>query len=263
MRQWTRREVLKSGVAVSAGITSAMPATAARVYNQNTTAAPQADNPSSPRERLLMDFSWRFHLGHATDPAQDFGFDGDGIFSKSGGDFFDPSRANFDDSKWRLIDLPHDWAVELDFEHDPGLVNHGFKPLDRNYPATSIGWYRRVFEIPAGDLGKRLSHRVRRRLPRLHGGAKRPFPGAEHERLRALHLRRDGLPQLRSQEHPGSPRRRNAGRRVVLRGRGNLPPRVAGQNSSCARAAVGNVRDLRGAAGRGTRQHHYGSRERE
>jgi beta-galactosidase len=103
-----------------------------------------------------MDFGWRFHLGHANDPAQDFGFDGDGVFSKSG-DLFEPSGEKFDDSKWRLVDLPHDWAVELEFQNDPGIVNHGFKPLDRAYPATSIGWYRRVFEIPTGDLGKRLS----------------------------------------------------------------------------------------------------------
>jgi beta-galactosidase len=156
MRKWTRREVLKSGVAVSAGITSAFPATAARLSSPIPAALPPEDNPSSPRERLLLDFEWRFHLGHACDPARDFGFGGDGVFSKSG-ELFEPSRDKFDDSKWRLIDLPHDWAVELEFENDPGLVNHGFKPLDRNYPATSIGWYRRVFDIPKSDLGRKLS----------------------------------------------------------------------------------------------------------
>ena len=26
------------------------------------------------RERLLLDFDWRFHFGHANDPAKDFGF---------------------------------------------------------------------------------------------------------------------------------------------------------------------------------------------
>ena len=156
MRKWTRREVLKSGVAVSAGITSAIPATAARLSNPSPAGLPPEADPSSVRERLLLDFGWRFHLGHACDPAQDFGYDGDGVFSKSG-ELFEPSRDNFDDSKWRVIDLPHDWAVELEFENDPGIVNHGFKPLDRAYPATSIGWYRRVFEIPKSDLGKRLS----------------------------------------------------------------------------------------------------------
>jgi beta-galactosidase len=156
MRKWTRREVLKSGVAVSAGVTSAIPATAARLSSPSPAALPLEDNPSSPRERLLLDFGWRFRLGHACDPAQDFGYGGDGVFSKSG-DIFEPSGEKFDDSKWRAIDLPHDWAVELEFVDDPGVVNHGFKPLDRSYPATSIGWYRRVFEIPRADFGKRLS----------------------------------------------------------------------------------------------------------
>jgi len=95
---------------------------------------PPAD--TSPRERLLMDFGWRFHLGHASDPAQDFGFDDDGMFSKTG-DLVESLQGKFDESKWRAVDLPHDWAVELDFQNDPGLVNHGFKPLDRNYPATA------------------------------------------------------------------------------------------------------------------------------
>jgi beta-galactosidase len=152
--------VLKSSVAVSAGITSAIPTTAARLSSPSAAAWQPEDNPSnlrlSPRERLLLDFGWRFHLGHAGDPAQDFGYGSDGVFSKSG-DLFEPSGEKFDDSKWRAIDLPHDWAVELEFVDDPGIVNHGFKPLDRAYPATSIGWYRRVFEIPQTDLGKRLS----------------------------------------------------------------------------------------------------------
>jgi beta-galactosidase len=156
MRKWTRREVLKSGVAVSAGITSAIPTTAATLSSQTPAAVQPGDNPSSARERLLLDFGWRFHLGHACDPGQDFGFGGDGIFSKPG-EFFEPAREKFDDSKWRALDLPHDWAVELEFENDPGIVNHGSKPLDRTYPATSIGWYRRAFEIPKSDLGKRLS----------------------------------------------------------------------------------------------------------
>ena len=73
------------------------------------------------------------------------------------GDFFRPSRPNFNDAGWRAIDLPHDWAVELPFQNDKAVIDHGAKPLGRNYPATSIGWYRRVFDIPQGDFGKRLS----------------------------------------------------------------------------------------------------------
>ena len=55
------------------------------------------------------------------------------------------------------VDLPHDWAVELGFQNDPALSSKGFYPLGRNYPATSVGWYRRVFKLPAADAGKRIS----------------------------------------------------------------------------------------------------------
>jgi beta-galactosidase len=35
--------------------------------------------------------------------------------------------------------------------------SHGFKPLGRRYPETSVGWYRREFDIPASDLGRRIT----------------------------------------------------------------------------------------------------------
>jgi beta-galactosidase len=154
MRKWTRRDVLKSGVVVS--IASASTAAIGTLSSEDAAATQPQGGPVTVRERLLMDFGWRFHLGHASDAARDFGFGGDGAFSSSGS-LFEPSQEKFDDSRWCAIDLPHDWAVELEFVNDLGVVNHGYKPLGRDYPETSIGWYRRVFEIPQDDLGKRLS----------------------------------------------------------------------------------------------------------
>ncbi len=62
----------------------------------------------------------------------------------------------FDDSAWRDVDLPHDWAIELPFQNDPALSSKGYYPLGRAYPETSVGWYRRIFEISAEDAGKRI-----------------------------------------------------------------------------------------------------------
>jgi beta-galactosidase len=109
------------------------------------------------RERLLLDFGWRFHFGNADDPAKDFGFGGGraGNFQKTG-NFITASSPAFDDSDWRELDLPHDWAIELPFVNDPALSSKGFYPLGRTYPETSVGWYRRVFEMPAADAGKRI-----------------------------------------------------------------------------------------------------------
>lgn len=66
------------------------------------------------------------------------------------------TRVEFDDSSWRAIDLSHDWAVELPFQNDPELSMHGGKPLGRSYPETSLGWYRKVFELPESDEGRRI-----------------------------------------------------------------------------------------------------------
>ncbi|HZT72659.1 MAG TPA: beta-galactosidase GalA [Terriglobales bacterium] len=165
MTDWTRRNFLKSSAAATGAALLPKAANAAEPSAPETQAAatgqPNAAPQGAPRERLLFDFGWRFHLGNAADPDKDFGF-GDSApyvsaeFAKTG-ELFAPSRLKFDDSHWRALDLPHDWAVELPFVHDPVLTGHGSKPLGRAYPETSIGWYRRVFHVPAGAAGRRLS----------------------------------------------------------------------------------------------------------
>ena len=108
------------------------------------------------REHLLMDFGWRFALGHATDAKKDFNHSTGyfSYFAKSGyGD--GPAAKDFDDRMWRKLNLPHDWAVELPFD-SLASYSHGYKTIGRNYPATTIGWYRKTFSIPQSDLGKRI-----------------------------------------------------------------------------------------------------------
>jgi beta-galactosidase len=109
-----------------------------------------------PREQLLFDSGWKFQFGNGTDPAKDFGFGNtQEDFSKT--DNFKIARVEYDDSKWRSLNLPHDWAVELPFVWDDTLAPHGFKPLGRRYPETSVAWYRREFDIPASDAGRRIA----------------------------------------------------------------------------------------------------------
>ena len=100
----------------------------------------------SPREHLSLDAGWKFHLGDDWPDALSFVNSGTG----SG-----PAAENFADAYWRGVNLPHDWAVELPF--DPNSDgSHGFKPLGAKYPTNSIAWYRRTFELPAGESGKRI-----------------------------------------------------------------------------------------------------------
>lgn len=109
------------------------------------------------RERLLMDWGWRFSYGHPYNTKKDFNH-ATGYFSyfaKTGyGD--GPASANFDDRAWRIVNLPHDWAVEQPFDAR-GSHSHGYKAIGRNFPDASVGWYRKSFFIPESDLGKRIS----------------------------------------------------------------------------------------------------------
>ena len=121
---------------------------------------------SAVRERLLMDFGWRFAFGHATDPVKDFDPSPAGTtfnyFTKAGNGL-GAAAASFNDGGWRKLDLPHDWAVELPFDRN-GNGSHGYKAIGRNFPATSVGWYRKKFEIPVSDLGRRITIEFQSRL---------------------------------------------------------------------------------------------------
>jgi beta-galactosidase len=109
-------------------------------------AAFAADSSNSPRQQLLMDFGWRFHLGDdwgAVDKLSKAGVNGG------------PATPGFGDVSWRKIDLPHDWALELPFDANAD-ANHGFKPVGPGFAGNNVGWYRRAFSIPASDQGCRF-----------------------------------------------------------------------------------------------------------
>jgi beta-galactosidase len=167
MKSFSRRDVLKSSllapaIAVAAHelspMAAAMEVAGVNPDPQNESASSQSPSPSAGRERLLLDYGWRFHFGNADDPTKDFGFGSgrSGNFQKTG-NFLPAGSTAFDDGDWQAIDLPHDWAIELPFKNDPALASKGYYPLGRNYPETSVGWYRRVLELPAPDAGKRIT----------------------------------------------------------------------------------------------------------
>ena len=82
----------------------------------------------SDRQKLLMDFDWKFQLGDSSNAY----------------------AVDFDDSQWRSLDVPHDWSVEGEFSEDaPGGGRVGYLP-------TGIGWYRKTFQLPATAKGKKV-----------------------------------------------------------------------------------------------------------
>jgi len=165
MGNWTRRDLVKVGLAASAGaltgrelLAEGRGSVAGVPALEAMQAAAAVDGANTLRERLLLDYGWRFALGDANDPDKDFGFGKlrrEGTFAKAGR-VDGPAAPGFKDAAWRTVDLPHDWAVELPFVNEPTLVEHGGKPLGREYPETSVGWYRREFVLPASDMGRRI-----------------------------------------------------------------------------------------------------------
>src|ERR1039457_5921253 len=101
----------------------------------------------APRERLLMDFGWKFHLGNEW---------GSGRTLDKAGTGSGPASTSFSDASWRTVNLPHDWVVELPFDSSAD-GSHGFHPVGPGFPSNSVAWYRRTFELPKEDAGKRLS----------------------------------------------------------------------------------------------------------
>ncbi len=55
---------------------------------------------------------------------------------------------------WSDVSVPHDWVIEGDFVNDNTL---GSQPAGNGYLPTGIGFYRKEFEIPAADLGRKIS----------------------------------------------------------------------------------------------------------
>ena len=81
-----------------------------------------------PAGRSILDFNsgWKFYKGDVTEG----------------------QKTDLDDSKWRQLDLPHDWSIEGPFSKN-------------NYSCTAylpggIGWYRKTFTVPDNESGKKV-----------------------------------------------------------------------------------------------------------
>ncbi len=56
------------------------------------------------------------------------------------------STVVFDDSKWRSLNLPHDWSIESDFGKDfPATAGGGALP-------GGLGWYRKTFTVEKANM---------------------------------------------------------------------------------------------------------------
>ncbi len=78
---------------------------------------------ASARERKCFDEGWRFVLADSAQMA----------------------AVDYNDSWWRQLDLPHDWAIEGDFSPaNPSGASGGALP-------GGVGWYRKHFRVDGSD----------------------------------------------------------------------------------------------------------------
>jgi len=104
-----------------------------------------ATNPAG-REVLSLDEGWRFNLGDIPFPAVTG--HRDSYNNAKAGRASGAAAADYDDTGWRGVDLPHDWVVE-------GPFVKGENP-SQGYRPRGIAWYRRNFQLPDPDRGRHL-----------------------------------------------------------------------------------------------------------
>lgn len=107
---------------------------------------PAAARAEGPRERLSLDAGWLFHRGEVPPPPVK-GHGASYHQAKAGG-VVGAGGAEFDDSDWRRLDLPHDWAIENAFDRQENA--------SQGYRARGIGWYRRYLQLPESDRSRHI-----------------------------------------------------------------------------------------------------------
>ena len=83
---------------------------------------------ATAREKINFDKGWRFALA----------------------DSVQMSAPDYDDTAWRTLNVPHDWAIEGDFSASAPSGNSG------GALPGGIGWYRKTFNVDKADEGKKL-----------------------------------------------------------------------------------------------------------
>jgi beta-galactosidase len=81
-------------------------------------------------------------------------FDDDWRFQRGGAQ--GAEAADFDDSGWRRLDLPHDWSIEdLPGKGTP-FDAAAISQVQGGYTVGGTGWYRKAFDVPESQRGKRI-----------------------------------------------------------------------------------------------------------
>jgi len=121
------------------------------------------------RERMSLDGGWRFTKGDPAGTGEQLSYPNiknwilpagseltkDHVLAAKTRPAVNPddvisyARSDLDDSNWRLLNLPHDWAIEGPFKQEyPGETG--------KLEWWGVGWYRKHLTIPAADAGRNI-----------------------------------------------------------------------------------------------------------
>jgi beta-galactosidase len=84
---------------------------------------------------VLFDDNWKFYRGGA----------------------LSAENINYDDSKWRKVDLPHDWSIEnLPGTQSP-FTQNAISQVGGGFSVGGTAWYRKTFDVPSAQKGRRIT----------------------------------------------------------------------------------------------------------
>ncbi|MCX6328114.1 MAG: DUF4982 domain-containing protein [Bacteroidia bacterium] len=87
------------------------------------------------RSVILFDTGWRFYRGEVSGAEME----------------------KFDDSAWRMLDLPHDWSIEDIPGTNSPFDSNAIGGIDAGYLVGGTGWYRKTFYADS-DIKRKVIH---------------------------------------------------------------------------------------------------------
>ncbi len=112
--------------------------------------------------RIVMNKDWRFFRGDLSPKSDTEDWGG----AKARGFGSGVTSVDFDDSKWRVIDIPHDFVSEGDYtrkaaetsdmDNIPEMESIDSRHLAGGSLSGGIAWYRKKFRLPSGSDNKRV-----------------------------------------------------------------------------------------------------------
>lgn len=146
-----RREML-TAIGTSSLLTLPSGALAAKASSPAPTdiPPPMTDNwtpfPANDPGLKRLDGGWLFHLGDIVAPPV-IGHE-ESYQNAKAGVAQGAAALSYDDSDWRDVDLPHDWAIEASVDPAANVA--------QGYRKRGIGWYRRAIRLDSSWQGRYL-----------------------------------------------------------------------------------------------------------